>query len=158
MTDRAFGLRVLRTETSHFDPDGDRGSWPAMDQALTIRVRREPGYVIVTVAGEIDFGTVSRLQARLLALVGAGGPLVVDLDQVSFIDAAGLGALAGVARRAAVHGTSLQVVCARRQTRRLFGITELDRVIPLASTLAEALQVRPAGPHLAPASGGAEAV
>ena len=128
-----------------------------MDQALTIRVRREPGYVIVTVAGEIDFGTVSRLQARLLALA-AGGPLVVDLDQVSFIDAAGLGALAGVARRAAVHGTSLQVVCARRQTRRLFGITELDRVIPLASTLAEALQVRPAGPRLAPASGGAEAV
>jgi anti-sigma B factor antagonist len=129
-----------------------------MEQALAIRVRREPGYVIVTVAGEIDFATVPRLQARLLALAAAGRPLVVDLDLVSFIDAAGLGALVSAARRAAGHGTSLRVVCARRQTRRLFRITDLDRVIPLAGTLAEALQAPPAGPPLAAASGGAEAV
>ena len=133
-------------------------SEPDEDDVLTVRVRHEPGYVLVTVAGEVDFASAAGLRERLVTLAASGRPLVVDLDRVSFIDAAGLGALAGVARRAAVHGTSLQVVCARRQTRRLFGITELDRVIPLASTLAEALQVRPAGPHLAPASGGAEAV
>ena len=109
-----------------------------MDQALTMRVRREPGYVTITVAGEIDFATVSRLQARLLPLAAAGCPLVVDLNLVSFIDAAGLGALASAARRAAVHGTSLHVVCARRQIRRLFRITGLD--LPLAGTLAEALR------------------
>ena len=79
MTDRAFGLRVLRQETSYLNPDTDRGSWPVMDQALTMRVRREPGYVTITVAGEIDFGTVSRLQARLLPLAAVGRPLVVDL-------------------------------------------------------------------------------
>jgi hypothetical protein len=33
------------------------------------------------------------------------------------------------------------VVCARRQTRRLFRMTKLDRVIPLAGTIAEALQL-----------------
>ena len=47
-------------------------------------------------------------------------------------------------------------MCARRQTRRLFDITGLD--LPLAGTLAEALQALPAGPSLASASGGAEAV
>jgi anti-sigma B factor antagonist len=129
-----------------------------MDQALTIRVRREPGYVIVIVAGEIDFATVPRLRARLFALAAVGCPLVVDLDQVSYIDAAGLGALVSAARRAAVHGTSLHVVCARPQTRRLFRITGLDRVVPLAGTLAEALQAPSAKPPLASASGGAEAV
>jgi len=127
-----------------------------MDQALTIRVRREPGYVIVAPAGEVDFATAPGLRARLCVLAADGRPLVADLDQVSFIDAAGLGALVGVARRAARHGTSLHVVCARRQTRRLFGITGLD--LPLAGTLAEALQRLPAGPPLAAASGGAEAV
>jgi anti-sigma B factor antagonist len=110
-----------------------------MEQALTIRVRREPGYVTVTVAGEIDFATVSRLRTLLFALAAVGYPLVVDLDLVSFIDAAGLGALASAARRAAVHGTSLRVVCARRRTRRLFRLTGPD--LPLAGTLAEALRM-----------------
>jgi anti-sigma B factor antagonist len=111
-----------------------------MDKALTIQARREPGYVLVTVAGEVDIATVARLRERLLALAAGGLPLVADLDQVSFIDATGLGALAGAARRAAAHGASLHVVCARPQTRRLFRVTGLDRQIPLVRDLAEALR------------------
>ena len=111
-----------------------------MGMALTIRTRRKPGCVIVTVAGEIDIVTASRLRDRLTALAVGGRPLVADLDQVSFIDATGLGALAGAARRAADRGVSLHVVCDQPQTRRLFRVTGLDRQIPLARNLAEALR------------------
>jgi anti-sigma B factor antagonist len=116
-----------------------------MDKSLTIQARREPGYVVVTVAGEVDIATVARLRERLSALAAGGLPLVADLDQVSFMDATGLGALAGAARRAAAHGASLYVVCARPQTRRLFRVTGLDRQIPLVRDLAEALQALGAG-------------
>ena len=111
-----------------------------MDKALTIQARREPGYVVVTVAGEVDIATVARLRERLSALAAGGLPLVADLDQVSFIDATGLGALAGAARRAAARGASLHVVCTRPQTRQLFRVTGLDRQIPLVRDLAEALR------------------
>ncbi len=111
-----------------------------MDKALTIQARREPGYVVVTVAGEVDIATVARLRERLSVLAAVGLPLIADLDQVSFIDATGLGALAGAARRAASRGASLYVVCARPQTRRLFRVTGLDHQIPLVRDLAEALQ------------------
>ena len=111
-----------------------------MGKELTTRDRREPGYVLVTVAGEIDIATVAPLRERLISLAGGGVPLVADLDQVSFIDATGLGALAGAAREAAEHGSSLYVVCARPQTRRLFRVTGLDRQIPLVHDLAEALE------------------
>ena len=111
-----------------------------MGKALTIRARREPGYVVVTVAGEVDIATVAQLRERLAALAVSGVPLVADLDQVGFIDATGLGALAGAAREAAEHGTSLHLVCAQPQTRRLFRITRLDRQIPLAHDLAEVLR------------------
>src|SRR5580700_7448132 len=100
-----------------------------MTKAMTIRARREPGYVVVTVAGEVDIATVARLRERLSALA-----------RVSFIDATGLGALAGAAREAAAQGTSMYVVCTRTQTRRLFRVTGLDRQIPLARDLAEVLQ------------------
>jgi anti-sigma B factor antagonist len=120
------------------------------DDGLTVLVRHEPGYVLVTVAGEVDFASAAGLRERLVALAAAGRPLVADLDRVSFIDAAGLGALAGAARHATAHGGSLRVVCGRRQIRRLFGLTRLDQAVPLVASLAEIL--------LQAAEGGAEAV
>jgi anti-sigma B factor antagonist len=139
------GLRALRPETLCLM--SARSGAPDPDDVLAIRVRHKPKYVLVVVAGEIDFATVARLRQRLRALAARGRPLVADLDQVSFIDASGLGALAGAAGLAAEHGASLHVVCARPQIRRLFRFTGLDASIPLARTLAEALQILEASPE-----------
>ena len=51
--------------------------------SLTIRVRREPGYVIITAAGEIDIFTVARLREQLFTLAGDGQPVIADLDRVT---------------------------------------------------------------------------
>ena len=117
---------------------------PDLDGVLTVLVRHEPDYVLVTVAGEVDFASAAGLRERLFTLASAGRPLVADLDRVSFIDAAGLGVLAGAARQAAAEGTSLQVVCARRRVRRLFGLTQLDQAVPVAASLAEVQVAAPA--------------
>ncbi len=144
------GLRAVRPETLCPIPLESGAPRSVPDNTLTIRVRHQPKYVLVTVAGEIDIATVARLRERLWALAASGRPLVADLEQVSFIDASGLGALAVAARLAAEHGASLHVVCARRKIRRLFGLTELDHPIPLARTLAEALQILEASPEWSP--------
>ena len=111
-----------------------------MDEALTIEIRHEQGYAIVTAAGEIDISTVTGLRERLFELAASGRPLVADLDQVSFIDSTGLAALVGTAKRATACGGSLYAVCGRPKIRQLFHITGLDRRIPLASTLDETLK------------------
>jgi anti-anti-sigma factor len=110
---------------------------PADNYGLTVEVRKEPGHVLVTVAGEVDIATVPQLRERLAAPAASGRPLIVDLDGVTFIDAAGLRVLASAARRAAARGASLHAVCARHQVHRLFTITVLDRQIPLARTVTE---------------------
>jgi anti-sigma B factor antagonist len=126
VTDGDFGLCAFWPETSCLGP--------------AMLVRHEPGYVLVTVTGEIDYASVAELRERLFALADAGGHLVVDLNRVRFIDAAGLGALAGAARRATARGASLRVVCTRPHIRRLFRITGLDQAVLLADSLADALQ------------------
>ena len=113
-----------------------------MGEALTIEVRHEQGCAIVTAAGEIDISTVTPLRERLFEMAASGAPLVVDLEQVSFIDSVGLAMLVGAAKRAAAHGGSLQVACALPKIRQLVHITELDRRIPLFHTLDEALVFR----------------
>ena len=126
-----------------------------MGEALTIEARHERGYPVVTVAGEIDIATAARLRERLFELAAGGRPLVADLDQVRFIDSAGLAALVGAAKRAAAHGGSLHVVCAGPRVRQLFRLTGLDRRLPPARTLDEALDALTAA-RGTPPSGGAE--
>ena len=111
-----------------------------MGDAVTIEVRHEQDYAIVTAAGEIDVSTVTRMRECLFELAASGRPLVADLDQVGFIDSAGLSALVGTAKRAAAHGGSLYAVCARPKTRQLFRLTGLDGPVPLARTLDGALE------------------
>src|ERR1700758_1612624 len=113
-----------------------------MGEALTIEVRHEQGCAIVTVAGEIDISTVTPLRERLFEVAASGAPLVVDLDQVSFIDSVGLATLVGVAKRAAAHGGSLQVVFALPKICQLVRLAGLDSQIPLARTVDEALEFR----------------
>ena len=113
-----------------------------MGEALTIDVRYEQGCAIVTAAGEIDISTVIPLRERLFEVAVSGAPLVVDLEQVSFIDSVGLATLVGAAKRAEAHGSSLQVACALPKIRQLVQLTQLDRRIPLFHTLDEALAFR----------------
>ena len=110
-----------------------------MGDALTITVRSERGVVIAAVTGEIDISTVAQLRVRLFDLADSGGTLIVDLNRVTFIDSAGLGALVGTARRVAEHGGSLHAVCSQPQPRRLLWMTGVDRRIPLATTVDEVL-------------------
>lgn len=105
-----------------------------MGEALTIEVRHEQGYAVVSDAGEIDISTATKLRECLFELAASGLPLVADLDQVTFVDSA------GTAKRAAANGGSLYAVCARPKIRQLFRLTGLDCRIPLARTLDEALQ------------------
>ena len=126
------GLIELGAPGNTGRPGSDRtlagpGGRLAMGEALVIEARQERGCAIVTAAGEIDIATATRLRERLFELAAGGRPLVADLDQVRFIDSAGLSALAGAANRAAAHGGSLHVVCARPQIRQLFRLTGLDR-------------------------------
>jgi anti-anti-sigma factor len=64
------------------------------DDALAVHVRFQPGYPVVTVAGEVDIATASRVHEPLAALARSSRPVIADLDQVAFIDAAGLRVLA----------------------------------------------------------------
>jgi hypothetical protein len=47
-----------------------------MGDPLTIEVRHEQDYVIVTAAGEIDISTVTRMRECLFDLAASGRPLV----------------------------------------------------------------------------------
>jgi len=89
---------------------------------------------LLTVTGEIDLGTVDMLRNAVTDAVQEPGDLVVDLDQVSYIDSAGLGVLVGTYNRLADRQRSLTLRCSNPQVLRLFAITGLTDLFHIDRT------------------------
>jgi anti-sigma B factor antagonist len=98
---------------------------------LVVEVEPLEGGTVCRVHGEIDAGTVTEFRSSLAALVEERR-LVLDLSEVAFMDSAGLGAMIGAIRRTRENGGLVALACRRPVLHRLFRVTGLDRIVPLA--------------------------
>jgi anti-sigma B factor antagonist len=103
-----------------------------------ITVDRHGQALVVTVSGELDAYVAPELTAALDRASGDGW-LVADLKAVSFLDSTALGVLVSAVRDRDRRGARTQVVLPLGTARRIFEITTLDRVLPVSSSLEEAL-------------------
>lgn len=98
------------------------------------------GRPIVSAAGELDVHTAPALLAELgPRSLQPNAALIVDLTDVGFIDSTGLGVLVTTLKHVREVGGSLDVVVTSKRVLKVFALTGLDVVIPLHSTLDEAL-------------------
>jgi anti-sigma B factor antagonist len=95
---------------------------------------------VVRVGGEIDVYTAPKLREQLIDLVAAGNyHLVVDMENVDFLDSTGLGVLVGGLKRVRAHDGSLELVCSQERILKIFRITGLTKVFPIHSSVDEAM-------------------
>jgi anti-sigma B factor antagonist len=100
-------------------------------------------YVIVAPSGEIDAHVAPTFRETLLAAFGQGCRLLaVDLSDVSFLDAAALGAIVGVARE--LSPASIALIVPDESLARVFAICGLDRVLSIHGSLEGVLAAQPA--------------
>jgi anti-sigma B factor antagonist len=98
------------------------------------------GWTVVAASGEIDVATAPALRDRLADLVEAGATrLVVDLEDVDFIDSTGLGVLVGGVRRARAEDGDLRLVCTNARILKVFQATGLDEVFTIGPTVDDAV-------------------
>src|SRR6266536_3274946 len=94
----------------------------------------------LSVAGECDVLRAPELRERLLALLDTGRPVVVDLSDTSFLDSASLGVFVSAFKQARVRGQPLLFLVPGERSsnvRRVFEVTGLARVLPLACSWQE---------------------
>ena len=108
---------------------------------LGLVVREQDGWAILTVSGEIDIATAPSLRERLHGLLADNKhQLVVDLDDVGFLDSTALGVLVGVLKRARSEGGEVRIVCTQPRVRKVFEITRLDSAFDLFDSVDEAVR------------------
>jgi anti-sigma B factor antagonist len=107
---------------------------------LSIETRNVGARTVLAVSGEIDVYTAPKLREQIVQLVDEGRyHLVVDMEQVEFLDSTGLGVLVGGLKRVRAHDGSLQLVCTQDRILKIFRITGLTKVFPVHATVADAL-------------------
>jgi anti-sigma B factor antagonist len=107
---------------------------------LSLTTRVEGDATVIAVGGEIDVYTAPKLREQLVELVNDGQyHLIVDMEQVEFLDSTGLGVLVGGLKRVRAHDGSLRLVCTQERILKIFRITGLTKVFPIHDSVAAAL-------------------
>jgi anti-sigma B factor antagonist len=103
-------------------------------------VDRRDGALVVSLAGELDLYNAEEVRSALREVL-AGEPkvLVVDLEQVTFIDSTALGVLIEALSTMADR-SGFRLAAPGLETRRALEVSGLDRHFLVHDTVAEALE------------------
>lgn len=107
------------------------------DPLLDAELQSIGGSTVLRPLSELDATTAEAFRDHLAGLVGTAR-VVVDLDEVPFMDSAGLAVLIGAVRRIRDAGGDAAVACDRQPLRRLLTTAGLDRIVTLASSASDA--------------------
>lgn len=107
---------------------------------LSVTTSHHDDVSIVVVEGEVDVQTAAQLRQTLDQEIAEGHVrLVVNLDEVTFLDSTGLGVLVGRLKLVRNASGWLRIVCSSDRILRVFRITGLDKVFGIHPSLDEAL-------------------
>lgn len=107
---------------------------------LSLSTRAQQDHMVLSVGGEIDVYTAPQLRQRLIELVEAGSKhIIVDMEQVEFLDSTGLGVLVGGLKRVRALDGSLRLVCSQERILKIFRITGLEKVFGIYRTVDDAI-------------------
>ncbi|HUV06011.1 MAG TPA: STAS domain-containing protein [Armatimonadota bacterium] len=109
---------------------------------LSAEILEQDGALLVRAHGEVDLHSAPDFEHALQAGVErGGGALIVDLSDVAYVDSAGLSALVAAHRRLSARGAALYVIAPpERPVARVLGITRLDTLFHVCSSLEEAIR------------------
>ena len=105
---------------------------------LTIEPHDSDPFVVLKATGELDLATQDQFEQVVAGHLDSS-PVVVDLSGVEFVDISALRSLVICHGLAGTSGHELFYADASRQALRLLSVAELDSVLPMRLSVAEAV-------------------
>ena len=124
----ALGVRVKSSTTLP----------PVRDAELRLSTETSEGLAVVHVTGDFDLSNIEIFEAELEPSLSAG-LVVIELAACTFLDSSALRTLVRAQRRVADAGGRLMLVAPSQPAKRVLDIATLDRFIPVAATVADAV-------------------
>jgi anti-anti-sigma factor len=124
-----------------------------MDELARIEIDQTPRGVVARISGEIDISNVGAVKRKLTdALTSSSPGLVVDISGTNYLDSSGVYLLFELNRALAGRQQQLCVVAPpTTPSTRVLLITGFDHIVPVTSTLEDAIEKVAARAPTAPA-------
>ncbi len=98
--------------------------------------------VVIRVSGDIDFSRSPQLREGLLGAINDGpARLVIDLNDVPYMDSSGLASLVEVFKAQNAAGGKLVLCNLQSKVRGIFEIAKLDQIFKIADDVEQATTV-----------------
>jgi anti-anti-sigma factor len=124
-----------------------------MDELARIEIDQTPRGVVARISGEIDISNVGAVKRKLTGALTSSSPgLVVDISGTNYLDSSGVYLLFELNR--ALEGRQQQLCVVAPPTTpstRVLLITGFDHIVPVTSTLEDAIEKVAARAPRAPA-------
>jgi len=96
---------------------------------LDLKEKVSENGVVIELKGELDIFSSPMLKDKLYGLIDASSTdVVVDLNDVSYIDSTGLGVFVGALKKSKQKGIGIVLKNLKPNVRKVFTITGLDKV------------------------------
>lgn len=107
----------------------------SLEMTRDVRVTR-PELLVLSLRGELDIDCAPSLQAEGVAIVDSTCEhLLLELDGLLHIDSKGLGTFLEMRQRMRGKGGTVSIICNNPSTRRLFRITNLEKLFEFYDTI-----------------------
>lgn len=111
--------------------------------AISIETAQREGWDIISVEGEVDIRTAPQLREHISRILSEGSlHLLLDLDNVEFVDSTALSVMVGAHKQLARNGGGLVLVCTRESVLRVLAVTGLSRVFTVHDSIESVLESR----------------
>jgi anti-anti-sigma factor len=112
--------------------EGNQGTSQADDRAFTVRSERTEAGERIRLVGEMDLSVVDQLDREMRRAEATDAEsILLDLDELEFLDASGIRLLLDLNHRSESNGGRLRITRARApQVRRVIELTGVGDVLP----------------------------
>ncbi len=112
----------------------DEVDGPTVPEMRITQSQSDAGHAMLEISGELDLTDAADLHQRLLVLLHEQvREIVLDLSQLVFVDAAGIGAIVAAANLARRDGRRVVLAHPRPSVRRTLGLAHVEDLLPLDS-------------------------
>ena len=108
---------------------------------MEINVKETESITIIELSGEVDAQRSPEIKSKMRELIAEGkNKIVIDLEQVKYMDSSGLGVLVSGLKAARKESGDLKLTALQAEVQNIFELTQLNKVFEIFENQADAVK------------------